>query len=71
MSKNGREKVGRLVKRLREQKGLDQYELADQIGVSQGTISNIESGKRKVQANVAITLAKFFDVDFHKFVSDE
>jgi len=71
MSKNGREKVGRLLKKLREQKGLDQYELADQIGVSQGTISNIESGKRKVQANVAITLAKFFGVEFHKFVSDE
>ncbi len=70
MSK-AREKVGRLLKRLREQKGIDQYELADRIGVSQGTISNIESGKRKVQANVALALAKFFEVEFSKFVSDE
>lgn len=66
-----REKVGKLVKRLREKKGIEQADLAKAIGVSQGTISNIESGKRKAQANVALALSKFFNEDFSKFVSDE
>ena len=33
------------LKKLREAKGLDQDEVAAKIGVSQGTISNLESGR--------------------------
>ena len=41
-------KVGKLVKRLREKKLMEQKDLASNLEISQATLSNIENGKRKV-----------------------
>lgn len=38
-------KIGTLIKNYREQANITSKELADKIGVSQGTVSNIENGK--------------------------
>lgn len=51
--------IGEIIKRARLAKNLTTVELAQKVGVSQGTISNIENDKRK--GNEA-TLNKIFDV---------
>lgn len=53
---------GTTVKLLREHRGLAQHELAAEIGVSQSTISLIETGERSPSIEVAMKLATFFGV---------
>lgn len=64
-------KVGKLVKRLREKKLMEQKDLASHLEISQATLSNIENGKRKVQPAIAIKLAKLFEVEVEKFLCEE
>jgi transcriptional regulator with XRE-family HTH domain len=41
------QRIGRVLKRLREKKGLSQAALAKQSGVAQGYISQMEAGEKK------------------------
>ena len=50
------------VKRLRKQKNLNQKELGEALGLTQTTISGIESGARTTTIEKLILLAKFFNV---------
>ena len=50
------------VKKLRKQKKLSQQELAEALGLTQTTISGIESGIRTTTIEKLILLAKFFEV---------
>jgi transcriptional regulator with XRE-family HTH domain len=44
MSSDAKKKLGERVKRARLEANLKQSELADQLGISQGVISNVETG---------------------------
>ena len=61
------------VKKLRKQKKLSQQELAEALGLTQTTISGIESGIRTTTIEKLILLAKFFEVstDYLLGVKDE
>jgi len=60
--------IGFKIKQLRESRGLTQEELTDQLGVSQGQISKIESGqKEKIDFLFMQKVCDFFDVDFGYF----
>ena len=48
------------LKVLREEKNLTQFELAEELGVSVGSIGNVESGSREISKGLAIKLAKKF-----------
>ena len=50
------------LKELRLEKGLSQAELSSNTGLSQSAIAFWENGKRVPNAQVIITLAKYFDV---------
>lgn len=50
------------VKKLRKGRKLSQQELAEVLGLTQTTISGIESGIRTTTIEKLILLAKFFDV---------
>ena len=50
------------IKELREEKGLSQKKLADQLGLSAGTIGNWESGIREPNFDTVAKLAEFFNV---------
>lgn len=55
------ETFGARVKRLREERKLDQAQLASAVGYSQSTISNIERGRNR-SSRATIRLAAFFRV---------
>lgn len=50
------------VKKLRKARKLSQQELAEVLGLTQTTISGIESGLRTTTIEKLILLAKFFEV---------
>lgn len=50
------------LKELREKMGLSQRDLAEEIGVSQGTIGNWESGTREPNFETVRKLAEYFSV---------
>lgn len=50
------------VKKLRKQKKLNQKELGEALGLTQNTISAIESGLRTTTIEKLILLAQFFEV---------
>lgn len=51
------------LKRLREEKGLQQGELAKLLGISQNALSEIEGAKRFPQKNVRDKIKKFFKIE--------
>ena len=50
------------LKKQRESRGLSQYKLAQQLGVSQATVGMWESGKRDPSFPVLRTICEFFGV---------
>ncbi|MFB0510003.1 MAG: helix-turn-helix domain-containing protein [bacterium] len=54
--------LGSRIKKLREQLGISQQDLADKFGVSRPTISQIESGARKICAEELKKLADIFNI---------
>lgn len=52
-----------IVKELRKKKGIQQKELAIEIGVAQPTVSDWESGKKDPSGDRLKALAAYFDVD--------
>ncbi len=50
------------VKKLRKEQKMNQQELGEALGLTQTTISAIESGNRTTTIEKLILLAKFFDV---------
>ncbi|GAA5088859.1 hypothetical protein GCM10023210_12940 [Chryseobacterium ginsengisoli] len=61
--------IGTKIKNLREEKHLSQSELAFELGVSQGTLHNIESGNsKKVDFLLMDKVCQFFDKEFEYFL---
>ena len=52
----------------REQKGLNQTELAEAIGISQSEISSYESGVKSPRINVALAIAEVLGVTIAELV---
>ncbi len=55
------------LKRLRRSKGLTQQELAKQSGVSQYTITEVETGRREPRPSTLRKLAEALDVEVADF----
>ena len=64
-------KIGTKIKVLRESKKISQPELAFKLGISQSTLSNIESGDtKKIDFLLMDKVCKEFDVDFDYFINE-
>lgn len=61
--------IGRRLKALREAHGMKQVELAEVAGISQATLSRIESGKGPVEAATALRLAMALKVKMKALTS--
>lgn len=53
---------GDRIKRLREERGLSQLELAERVGINNSVLSRIESGKRPIEDKELNLFADFFEV---------
>ena len=56
------------LKEVREEKGLSQKVVAEKIGINRVTLSNIENGKRKLDAVTLYKLSKLYNVDPYKLM---
>lgn len=65
------QKTGEFLKRLREDKGLTQEQLAEQFYVSSRTVSRWETGSNMPGVDVLIELADFYDVDIRELIDGE
>jgi len=54
----------RRLKELREDKGLSQAQLADELNISRGSISYYENAERTPDINVLIVFKEYYQVDF-------
>ena len=61
--------LGKLIRKLRKQKGLSLRQLADQISVSFVNISHIENGRVETSEKVIKELAKALDYDVDKLLA--
>lgn len=59
--------AGPVVRRLRDEAGWAQQELARKIGISSGYLNQIEHGQRPLSASVLVELAQIFRVDVSAF----
>jgi XRE family transcriptional regulator, fatty acid utilization regulator len=62
--------IGPRLRRLREQKGINQATLAERLGLSLSYVSQIENNQRPVTAGVLLRLAEAFDGDVAQFSDD-
>lgn len=62
MTKSSPVEIGQRIKEVREKRGLRQKKLAQLLGMSRSTVSQIESGKRKVSAEELRAVAEILNV---------
>ena len=55
----------------RRQRGMHQYELADEVGIAQATVSNYETGKRDVPTGLLESIASVLRVSVAELLPDE
>jgi transcriptional regulator with XRE-family HTH domain len=60
--------VGKNIKRLREDRGIKQHEIADLIGMHRSNYSKIENGQREISIVAIDKVAKFFDISLDELV---
>ena len=59
--------IGRRIKRLRQEKGLTQEDLAFEIKISRDHLSNIENGKHPINIKNLYKFAEYFEVEMKYF----
>src|SRR6266498_1556351 len=62
--------LGARLKRLRRERGLNQSQMADELGISASYLNHLERNQRPVTAGILLRLAEAFDVDVKAFASD-
>jgi hypothetical protein len=62
--------LGARVKRLRREHGLNQSQMADELGISASYLNHLERNQRPLTAGVLLRLAEAFDVDVKAFASE-
>lgn len=60
--------IGVNIKFLRKQKKMSQLELADYLGLTMGTVSNLEHGRHTPSVQVLVSLVELFDCNLHELL---
>ncbi len=58
-----RRQLGQRIRTWRQRRGTSQAGLAEQVGVTQSSLSNYENGKRDVSVYILMEIAEALDVD--------
>jgi XRE family transcriptional regulator, fatty acid utilization regulator len=62
--------LGARLKRLRRERGFNQSQMADELGISSSYLNHLERNQRPVTAGILLRLAERFDVDVKAFASE-
>src|SRR6476620_12736087 len=62
--------LGARLKRLRRDRGLNQSQMAGELGISGSYLNHLERNQRPVTAGILLRLAEAFDVDVKSFASE-
>jgi XRE family transcriptional regulator, fatty acid utilization regulator len=62
--------LGARLKRLRRERGLNQSQMADELGISASYLNHLERNQRPVTAGILLRLAESFDIDVKAFASE-
>jgi len=62
MADNFNKRLGNKIKKLRDQIGLSQEDLADRLKINRVVVSQIESGQRRIRAEEIAMLSKIFNI---------
>jgi predicted transcriptional regulator/DNA-binding XRE family transcriptional regulator len=62
--------LGARLKRLRRERGLNQSQMAEQLGISGSYLNHLERNQRPVTAGILLRLAQQFDVDVKAFATE-
>jgi transcriptional regulator with XRE-family HTH domain len=60
--------IGSNIKRLREDRGVKQSEIADLIGMHRSNYSKIENGQREISVPALDKIAKYFNISLDELV---
>ncbi len=63
--------IGENIRKLRKMEGLTQIEFAKQIGISQGTLSDIEQGNCNPSVDTALSIHSRFEIDLDWLLKGE
>ena len=63
--------VGQRVRRLRQERGLTQTQMAEQIGISASYLNLIERNQRPVTVQFLLRLGQAYDIDLVQFAGDD
>ena len=64
-------KIGSFLKELRNEKGLTQAQLAEQLNVSNRSVSRWETGSTLPDISILVELAEFYEVDIKEIIDGE
>lgn len=70
MTENGK-KIGQRIKKLREEIGMSQQDLSGKLGILRATISQMETGERKVTAEEVIKLSEILNTSIQYLMGIE
>lgn len=62
--------IGERLRTLREQKGLSQKQLAEQVGLDDAIINHLELNRRGINIRHAVKLSEFFDIPLGEFLPE-
>ncbi len=65
------QKVGRFLKKLRNEKTITQEQFAEMLGVSNRSVSRWENGTTMPDLDLLIQIAKYFDVEIEEILDGE
>ena len=64
-------KIGMFLKELRNEKGITQEQLAEQLGVSNRTVSRWETGSNMPDISLLVEIAEYMDVSIPEIINGE
>lgn len=63
--------LGKRIKKIREEKGFTQQQLADELGISIHTVSKYEQGQREPSMEIMNKIANILEVELFEFIVDK
>jgi transcriptional regulator with XRE-family HTH domain len=67
----GFKEIGRKIQKARDEKGLTQVDLAQELGITQAALSNYELGKRRLYLHQIEQIARTLGKNLDYFIADE